>query len=329
MTPYAPLMIGLEGTNLHLLDKISNKEIQLINGYILYRKNFESVSQLQQLTKDIQDTRQRQGLSPALIAVDHEGGRVQRFSKGYFTALPRANDIGTIYKHDKEAGIALSRAAGLVTAAELGSCGINFCLGPSLDLNTNFSNRVAFRAYCDDVNSVIALSSHVLTELKKHGMAAAGKHFPGFGAAVFDTHSHFPIIEESWESIDGSHLRPFKAVIEQQLLSALMLTHGAYIAIDLKPVAGSSFWLQEVLRQKMNYDGVIMTDCLGMVSAKPLGQNYSSRISNCMKAGCDIVLISYSFNSMFAIIKKLANDEHLQCFMSSPQAQLSQRGYII
>ena len=262
-------------------------------------------------------------MAPALIAVDHEGGRVQRFSKGYFTKLPRANTIGRIYSHDKKAGMALCAAAGLVTAAELGSCGINLCLGPSLDLNTNSSNRITYRAYSEEADAVISMSSQVLSALKEHGMAAVGKHFPGFGAAVFDTHSHFPIIEESWDTMAGSHLRPFKAVIEQRLLPAVMLTHGAYVSMDLKPVAGSSFWLQEVLRQQMHYDGVIMTDCMGMVSAKPLGQNYSSRISNCMRAGCDIILISYTFNSMYAIIKKLINDEDLTVFFSSSQAELS------
>lgn len=316
-------MLGLEGKVLSFLNKTKDPSLQFINGYILYQKNFDSAEQLGQLTNQIQVARERANLPPAIIAVDHEGGRVQRFTDEHFTQLPNALTVGKLFAHDNSAGKALIEDIGLVTAAELGNSGINLCLGPSLDLNSNFSNRVTKRAYSEHANDVIALSSYLLSVLKKHGMNAVGKHYPGFGAAVFDTHSHFPVIENSWDEINESHLLPFKSIISQQLVPGIMLTHGAYINIDLKSVPASSFWLQKILREQYQFEGIIMTDCLGMISAKPLGESFSSRISNCLHAGCDIVLISYTFNSMFNIIKKLQSNVETSEFLSSPQRQQS------
>ena len=316
-------MFGLSGKRLELLDTIKPKALSLVNGYILYDKNFDSLIQLQGLVNEIQTSRERLGLPPALIAVDYEGGSVQRFVSDQFTKIPTAQSIGQLYKQDPAKAKELIKSIALVCAAELGNAGINLCLGPSLDLNRNYSVRTTFRSYSDCPEEVTDLTSSFLMEFKKYGISAMGKHYPGFGACIFDTHSHFPIIENTWQEINDSHLIPFKQVIEQQLLQGIMLTHGAYIKIDVKPVPASSYWLQTILRQKLGFEGLIMTDCINMVAAKPLGENYTTRISNCLAAGCDIVLSSTTLNSFYKIINKLITDEKLYSFCFSEQRTLS------
>ena len=318
---YSPIMVGLEGCELSYLDKINRKAASVVNGNILFSKNFSSKSQLKKLIVDIQKNRERLELLPALIAVDYEGGAVQRFSGEGFTKIPSAQTIGDYYLKDPDAAKQLIKDIGLVIAAELGSCGVNVCLGPSLDLNTNWSTRVTYRGYHETPDVVIDLSLSLLETLKAYGLFAVGKHYPGFGAAVFDTHHHFPIIDTAQFEMRKTHLRPFMAAIEKKVLPGVMLSHGAYIKVDIRPVAVSKQWLQVILRDELQFDGVIMTDCLGMVSANPLGENYIARINNCIRAGCDIVLMTHTQNSLYNVIKKLVENDNFLELMASAEAE--------
>ena len=292
MTCYGPLMLSCRGKHLGPLEYGSRESWQLINGYLLFKKNFTSAPQLRSLISSIQNKRQQLSLPPALIAVDHEGGQVQRFVDEHFTKIPSASVIGQLFINDPHRAQELMKYIALISATELGSCGINLLLGPVLDLrNLDLKERT----YSTSPVHIIQLASALLNELKNHGFHAVGKHFPGLGAALVDTHTHTAEMNISFEEMSIRHLQPFQSLIKAQLLTGVMLAHGTYPLVDSSPIPASSFWIQEILRERYQFDGLIMTDCLNMLAAQPVGKNTSSRILNCMQAGSDIVLLSHVF----------------------------------
>lgn len=323
---FSPLMLSIRGPHLGVPERIDRNAAKSIGGYILFSQNFTSKTQLQSLTTEIKNSRERFGLPPPLIAVDHEGGKVQRFCGDGFTKIPHPQTIGDLYLHDKTEAIQLIQDIGLVISAELGSCGINLCLGPTLDLNVNHATRVTYRSYSDDKDIVSTLSGEMLKTLKIHGMNATAKHYPGFGAAIEDTHTHAPLIKIPLKEIINSHLIPFEFNIRENTIPCLMLTHGIYQKVDGNPVPTSKFWLQDYLRKKLRYNGVIITDCLAMIAASSIGSNYIDKINNCLKAGCDIVLITHTQNSLYKVIKKLqTNDQYLHYSHSLQAKQSAER----
>ncbi len=322
---YAPLMVGLSTKSFGVFDQINKKILDFINGYILYANNFSSSSQLQKLTSDIQGSRADLGLPPALIAVDYEGGPVQRFCGDDFTKIPGAASIGQLYLDDQDASIALVRDIGLVIAAELGVHGINLCLGPVLDVFNANSSYVPRRSYSENPHDVINISSHLLEVYKTHGINCIGKHFPGFGASVVDTHAQFPIINLAWEELEYQHIETFKTTIQKGLLPGVMLTHGAYTAIDIRSVPVSSKWIQSILREKLGFNGVVITDCLAMISAKTMGESYSSRIINCLKAGCDIALMSFPPKSIIKTFEELYNSSEFMALICEKNEESTSR----
>jgi beta-N-acetylhexosaminidase len=253
-------------------------------GVILFSRNYENPEQLKNLCEDIERVRE-----PALpICVDHEGGRVQRFKAG-FTLLPPMRALGKLWDRDRPAGRAAARAAAYVAAAELGAHGVDFSFAPCLDLDFGTSGVIGDRALHFDPTAVGALGAALVQGFADAGMAACGKHFPGHGFAEADSHVAIPQDERGFADLWKKDIVPYKAAIEAGLAS-VMPAHVIYSQVDPEPAGYSKFWLQEVLRGKLGFDGLIFSDDLSMEGASTAG-GFPERARAALGAGCDMVLL--------------------------------------
>jgi beta-N-acetylhexosaminidase len=253
-------------------------------GVILFARNYENTQQLKSLTEEAQRIRE-----PALpICVDHEGGRVQRFREG-FTAIAPMRELGRLWDRDKEAAKETARAAAYVIAAELGAHGIDFSFAPVLDLDYGASSVIGDRALHFDPNAVGTLAAAIVQGFTDAGMAAVGKHFPGHGFAAADSHVDVPRDERSLKEITTKDLVPYRIAI-QAGLAAVMPAHVIYTQCDAEPAGYSRYWLQEVLRGKLGFDGLVFSDDLSMEGASTAG-GIPERARAALAAGCDMVLL--------------------------------------
>ena len=265
--PLGPIMCDLDSLELGT-DERELLLHPLIGGVILFSRNFDSPKQLIQLTSDIHKLRQ-----PALlIAVDHEGGRVQRFHDG-FSRLPACGLIGK-YEPIKEA-LLLAEHMGWLMAAELLSVGVDFSFAPVLDVGGAISEVVGDRAFHDEPEKVSQFGQAFMVGMKEAGMAAVGKHFPGHGSVIEDSHFSIPVDHRPFENINMHDLIPFKTLIDAGILG-LMPAHVIYSEVDKIPAGFSSIWLGEVLRKQLKFQGTIFSDDLSMEGAKIIG-DYTER----------------------------------------------------
>ncbi|HZV98693.1 MAG TPA: beta-N-acetylhexosaminidase [Methylophilaceae bacterium] len=278
-----PVMLDVVGTELDA-DDIRRLQHPLVGGVILFARNFTSSAQLKALTASIHAVRQ----PPLLIAVDHEGGRVQRFREG-FTRLPAMRELGKIWdKHPKRAR-QLAEEAGWVLAAELRAHGVDFSFTPVLDMDYGESQVIGDRAFHRNAQAISELSFSLIQGLKRGGMAAVGKHFPGHGYVVADSHVAMPVDERSFDAIAQADMQPFRQLIDDGL-PAIMPAHVIYPKVDSKPAGFSEKWLQKVLRQRLEFNGVIFSDDLSMEGAT-VGGNVTERALAALNAGCDMILL--------------------------------------
>jgi beta-N-acetylhexosaminidase len=255
-----------------------------VGGAILFSRNFETPAQLQALTQDIRALREPQ----LLIGVDHEGGRVQRFREG-FTALPAMRALGQLWDRDREAGRAAARAAGYVIGSELAAHGLDFSFTPVLDLDYGASSVIGDRALHYDPIAVGALAAALVRGLAEGGMGAVGKHFPGHGYAAADSHVAVPTDDRPLSELLRKDLVPYGPVIEAGL-AGIMPAHVIYPKIDAEPAGYSGVWLQEVLRGRLGFDGLVFSDDLSMEGASTVG-GVPERARAALDAGCDMVLL--------------------------------------
>jgi beta-N-acetylhexosaminidase len=251
---------------------------------ILFARNYQDPPQLAVLIEEIQRVREPE----LVICVDHEGGRVQRFREG-FTAIPAMRELGRLWDRDRDAAKRTARAASYVSAAELGALGIDFSFAPVLDLDYGTSGVIGDRALHFDPTAVGALASQLVLGFADAGMAAVGKHFPGHGFASADSHVAMPTDERSFQEIARKDLVPYRAAIEAGL-AAVMPAHVVYTKADPEPAGYSRFWLQEVLRGKLGFQGLVFSDDLSMEGASTVG-GPPERARAALEAGCDMVLL--------------------------------------
>jgi len=269
-------------------------------GVILFAHNFENPEQLLALTGEISRLRE-----PELpIAVDHEGGRVQRFAQG-FTPIPAMRRLGVLWDRDKEKAKRSARAVGTVIAAELGAHGLDFSFTPVLDLDYGSSAVIGERAFHYDPNAVGALAAQLIEGLAGGGMAAVGKHFPGHGFAAADSHVAVPNDPRSPKEIFRKDLVPYRAAIKAGL-AAVMPAHVVYAQADPEPAGYSRYWLQEVLRGKLGFDGLIFSDDLSMEGAGTAG-GIEERARAALAAGCDQVLLCQKPEAQDRLLESLAS----------------------
>lgn len=269
----------------------------LVGSVILFSRNYESAMQLQLLTASIATLR-----SPALlIAVDHEGGRVQRFRKE-FTAIPPMRTLGQLWDRDVAAAAREALRLGWTLASELRAHGVDFSFTPVLDLDYGQSGVIGDRAFHRNPNAVAHLAVALHKGLRAGGMPAVGKHFPGHGFAHADSHTDLPVDERALDALIVDDLVPFAAMIAHGL-EAVMPAHVVYPAVDTLPAGYSRRWLQEILRGRLAFDGVIFSDDLGMAGARSAG-DMVQRADAALAAGCDVVLVCNDAEGADALLER-------------------------
>tara|TARA_B110000879_G_C11171346_1_gene513723 strand:+ start:1355 stop:2407 length:1053 start_codon:yes stop_codon:yes gene_type:complete len=275
------LMLDLAGTSL-AEDEPALLCNPQVGGVILFARNVESRHQVETLVAEIR------AVAPhLLIAVDQEGGRVQRLKQG-FTLLPAMQKLGDLCLVDRDAGVTLTRDCGWLMAAEVIACGLDISFAPVLDVDRDTSSIIGDRAFSDQPQLVTDVAAAFITGMNEAGMAATGKHFPGHGGIFADSHLEAPVDQRDWAQLSERDLVPFVALADK--LGGIMPAHITFPTIDPDSVGFSSFWLQQVLRDQLGFDGVIFSDDLAMKGADVAG-GYVQKAQLALDAGCDMILV--------------------------------------
>ena len=295
---HGPVMLDIAGRELSAEDREVLRH-PATGGVILFARNYESPRQLYRLVSEIHELR-RPGL---LVAVDQEGGRVQRFREG-FTELPPAARIGGAFRHDREAGRRAARETAWLMAAELRACGVDFSFAPVLDLDRGVSSVIGDRAFAADPPAVASLAGAWMRGAREAGMASVGKHFPGHGGTAADSHTDLPVDERDLDRLWDEDILPFRRLIEDGL-DGVMPAHVIYRQVDTRPAGFSRVWLQELLRDRLGFQGTIFSDDLSMAAAGFAGGPVE-RAEAALAAGCDMAVVCNDRAAAVAVIEALA-----------------------
>jgi len=281
--PLGPVMVDVVGLAL-APGEAEMLRHPLVGGVILFARNYESPAQLSALTAAIRALR-----VPALpVAVDHEGGRVQRFLQG-FTRLPPMRSVGRVYERNPALAANLARAIGVVLAAELLDHGVDLSFAPVLDIDFGASSVIGDRAFHSTATGVTVLAGALVEGMGRMGMGAVGKHFPGHGWVRADSHLEVPVDERDLATIEANDLAPYRALIGKGL-TGVMPAHVIYPRVDARPAGFSPVWLRDILRGRLGFDGIVFSDDLSMEGASVAG-GIVERGKAALTAGCDMVLV--------------------------------------
>jgi len=276
-------MLDVEGFALTPADRELLRE-PAVGGVILFSRNYESPGQIADLVAEIRALRS----PPLLIAVDHEGGRVQRFRDG-FSTIPPMRHLGHEYDSNADAATALARQAGWVIASELRAAGIDLCFAPCVDLDWGLSEVIGDRAFHKKPDVVGELAAAFSRGLRSAGMAAVAKHFPGHGAVVADSHLQLPVDRREYGDVLDD-MRPYEKLINNGQVAGVMLAHVVYREMDDLPAGFSTFWIERELRSRLNFGGAVFCDDLSMKATGAYG-SMRRRARRALDAGCDMVII--------------------------------------
>jgi beta-N-acetylhexosaminidase len=278
-----PVMLDVSGLALDNEDRRRLQHPQ-VGGVILFSRNYHSPEQLKSLVEEIHAMR-----TPRLVvAVDQEGGRVQRFRDG-FQNLPAMGKIGDLYDQDAATAIKYAETFAWIMASELLHYGIDLSFSPVLDVANPVSSVIGDRAFHRDPETITRLANAWIRGMKKAGMEAIGKHFPGHGSVEGDSHHVMPFDRRNFDNIKTHDLVPFRRVIATHL-AGIMMAHVIYDQVDEMPAGYSKFWIEQILRDQLGFDGIIFSDDLSMSGAETVG-DYSERAKASLQAGCDILLV--------------------------------------
>jgi beta-N-acetylhexosaminidase len=323
MNPHAPLIIDVAGLALTTTDR-QRLAHPLVGGVILFGRNWQDRSQLTQLCRQIKAVR-----PDLLIAVDHEGGRVQRFRTDGFTHLPPMAALGAMAMRPAKAGepegaptlqaCNAATAAGYVLGAELRACGVDLSFTPVLDLDFGESSVIGDRSFGRDPRIVSLLAQALMHGLQQSGMGNCGKHFPGHGFVTADSHLAIPVDRRSLKAILAEDAAPYGWLSAS--LQAVMPAHVIYPKVDQRPAGFSARWLQEVLRHRLGFTGAIFSDDLSMAAARQIdGQavSFTTAALAALQAGCDMVLLcNQSVENGGAPIDEAINDLSRACLQGA------------
>ncbi len=289
--PHGPLMIDIAGLELTELDR-ERLQHPLVGGLILFARNYQSPEQLLRLTAEVHALR-----SPSLpIAIDHEGGRVQRCREG-FTRLPPMRRLGEYWERNPQEALTAAQDIGFVLAAELRQCGVDLSFTPVLDLDWGRSGVIGDRSFHASPAVVAQLAGALINGLRRAGMAACGKHFPGHGWAEADSHVAFPVDPRSLAEI-AVDMEPYR----QLKLDGVMPAHVIYPEVDSLPAGFSPIWITK-LRNQLGFDGVVFSDDLSMAAASIAG-DIVGRTSAAWNAGCDMLLVCNSPDAVGNLLER-------------------------
>ncbi|GAC1628932.1 MAG: beta-N-acetylhexosaminidase [Nevskia sp.] len=270
----------------------------LVGGVILFARNYSDPEQLRALCAELLALKQPR----LLIAVDHEGGRVQRFRVG-FTRIPAMGTLARLHEESPPRAVEEARLHGETIGRELGSYGIDLCFAPVLDRDCGVSAVIGDRAFSTDPELIVKLARAFRAGLNAAGMKATGKHFPGHGAVAADSHTELPIDRRSYADIEARDLLPFRELIADGIES-LMMAHVRYTAYDEIPASFSRKWIRGLLRNQLKYNGAIFCDDLGMEGAKVVGE-IEDRARVALAAGCDMLPVCNDRAAVIALLDKL------------------------
>jgi len=277
---YGVLMIDIDSTALTTEDVSLIKQAQ-IGGVILFARNVVDGAQVRALCDDI-----RHHNADILIGVDQEGGRVARLRNG-FTPLPAMGQLGELFNHDPSRALSCAYDCGYLMAAEVLAVGIDLSFAPVLDRD-GISQVIGDRSFHHEPQAIVALATQFMLGMKAAGMATTGKHFPGHGAIAPDSHIAEAVDNRSLDEIINSDMQPFSQTLPW--LDALMPAHVIFSQVDNKPAGFSKIWLKDIIRDQLNFDGVLFSDDLSMAGAQAAG-DVSARVTAAIEAGCDIALV--------------------------------------
>ncbi len=292
-----PLMVDLVGTTLSEQEK-EVLQHPLVGGVILFSRNYESPQQIADLTTQIRALRDPH----LIISVDHEGGRVQRFRDG-FTRLPPVATLGELYLQDEQLALSKAEQTGWLMAVELRAVGVDFSFAPVLDLNYGLSEVIGDRSFHRDPYVVATLAKAYIAGMKRAWMPAIGKHFPGHGAVEVDSHLGLPVDSRHLDDIWGADIVPFKQLANSDLVG-VMPAHIVYEQCDSLPAGFSRYWIQTILRERLGFQGAVLSDDLSMEGAAIIG-DMPTRAEAALSAGCDMVLVCNKPEAAIEVIDNL------------------------
>jgi beta-N-acetylhexosaminidase len=255
----------------------------MVGSVLLFTRNYINPRQVAALTAAIRALR----TPHLLIAVDHEGGRVQRFREG-FTRLPAARLLGRRFDEDRRDALGLAQSVGWLMASELRAVGVDFSFAPCIDLDYGVSEIIGDRAFHSDPDSVAALAVATMAGMREAGMAAIAKHFPGHGAVVADSHIALPVDRRAFADLEAD-IRPYRPLIDNNL-PGIMAAHVVFPAVDALPASLSKRWITGVLRGELGFHGCVFADDLSMAGAVAFG-DVIARAELALAAGCDVLPI--------------------------------------
>ncbi|TNG02126.1 MAG: beta-N-acetylhexosaminidase [Gammaproteobacteria bacterium] len=292
-----PLMVDVDGKSLTDEDREILRH-PLIGGLILFSRNYESREQLKSLVQEIHALRD----PPLIVAVDHEGGSVQRFREE-FTHLPAAGQFGQLYQDNPEKALFLTRETGWVLAVELREVDIDISFAPVLDIEQKESRVLRDRTFHSDPQVVSDLAHQIMLGMREAGMQATGKHFPGHGGVIGDSHEELPVDNRRYDEIYEHDILPFEQMIHYGL-AGIMPAHVVYRQVDSETAGFSKFWIQDVLRKHLQFTGVVFSDDLSMAGAHNAG-SYADRAMAAVTAGCDVLLICNNRDGVVQVLDEL------------------------
>lgn len=275
------LIIGIETTTLAAHEQ---RWLQhpVVAGVILFARNIADRAQVGALVAQLREVRE----APLLLCVDQEGGPVQRFRDG-FGPLPALARIGALWASDPERACALARDHAWLMASQMRALDIDLSFAPVLDLRCG-NRAIGERAFDADPEACAALAAAYIEGMHAAGMAATGKHFPGHGSVLEDTHHDAAIDRRPWATLEACDLVPFRAAVRAGV-DAMMMAHVTYPQVDALPAGYSERWIRHVLRDEMGFDGIVFSDDIAMVAAEGVGA-VGQRVRQHLEAGCDVVL---------------------------------------
>jgi beta-N-acetylhexosaminidase len=288
-----PLMVDIAGAELSAED-VRVLAHPLVGSVLLFSRNYSNPRQVTALTANIRALR----TPHLLIAVDHEGGRVQRFREG-FTRLPAARLLGRRFDEDRRDALGLAQSVGWLMASELRAVGVDFSFAPCVDLDYGVSEIIGDRAFHSDPDSVAALAVATLSGMREAGMPAIAKHFPGHGAVVADSHLALPVDRREFADLEAD-IRPYRALIDNNL-AGIMAAHVVFPAVDALPASLSQRWITGVLRGELGFHGCVFADDLTMAGAAAFG-DVIARAGLALAAGCDVLPICNDRHSVELVL---------------------------